>query len=324
MGVWHLSGLGKSPGAVTAPLTSIFLILKMAVKGNSEAQDFFSSSGEHAQSKRERGYPEGLILFTSSEVIEGQTSGRFVDKWFNTGKTGEKIPKVIYKYFTELIKELKDEDFDLQGTGFKYAYLVKVDHTDFNDCFNNIYLTIKALKDKEIWINMTGGTNQINSALLVASGFSGSSARNYYFFQSNIELMHPDLESKPNFKNPNIKVPPKGWFDIPPLFISIDDILKNLKELFDKRGEKVNKSEVENILGNQIDIVKLVGARLIDFVDNDTIRKRKELDNWFEIFSKPEKLNLNNFSEWKKYFSEKGDLWELVDGEAVPVSQDST
>jgi len=59
MGVWHISGLGISPGALTVPTTSIYLLLKAAEEDESRACEFFDTSGERIKKKGTlRGSPE--------------------------------------------------------------------------------------------------------------------------------------------------------------------------------------------------------------------------------------------------------------------------
>jgi len=65
MGVWHISGLGISPGALTAPTASIYLLLKASEEGDPDARKFFETSGERDQNDGHlRGFPEGFIIFT--------------------------------------------------------------------------------------------------------------------------------------------------------------------------------------------------------------------------------------------------------------------
>ena len=73
MGVYHLMGLGTSPGAVTAPLSYLANRYK---RWGKEDQGFFARSGEarHRAEKKKSGDVQALVFFTTSEVLEGQLS----------------------------------------------------------------------------------------------------------------------------------------------------------------------------------------------------------------------------------------------------------
>ena len=82
IGIFYLTGLGTSPGAVLVPLHYIYLMLKAAMNNNQDAIEFFKKSGELRQEKA--GVPEYLIIFTSKEVIEGKEKPKSLkDEWFN-------------------------------------------------------------------------------------------------------------------------------------------------------------------------------------------------------------------------------------------------
>lgn len=326
MGVWHFSGLGLSAGAVTVPLTYIYLILKAANYGDTNAQKFFETSGEKGQDIV--GTPEAIILFTSEEVIKGEKVHTSIDKWFNTPQD-KSVPKTIAKYLSTLIKNLKDENFSIYPEGIKYIYLIKVNHEDYQDCFFNTYTTLKGLEDKEIWINMVGGTNQINSALLTASGLTGISARYYYFFQryEDIKFLHPNIK-KPNFKNPKIEIPPTGWYELPVFWFEAGKLIEKLNYLFE--GDRVvNVGEIKGLLSElefpERFYVKLTGSRLIKQLDADRVVKGEMLDLWNKGLERAmeESKNVRNFTEWRKWASNKGILWELtLDGKCNKINLD--
>ena len=68
MGVYHLSGLGINPGAVTMPMTAIYLMHVGLVLGNERAVEFFRYSGESGEGDSKETYPgkpQALLIFTS-------------------------------------------------------------------------------------------------------------------------------------------------------------------------------------------------------------------------------------------------------------------
>jgi len=315
MGVWHLSGLGTRPGALTMPLTYVYLLLKAASKGDVRARRFFESSGEKKQERK--GAPQALVIFTSEEVITGKLQDDIQDKWFNT-KRQSSAPKTIARYLSNLLNKLKDEDFSGFYDGWlDYIYFLKVDHEDFEDCFYKVSITLNALRDKEIWINMVGGSNLINAALLTAGSFSAVAVRYYYAFQSNISLLHPEIE-RPNFKNPiNVvdNILDERWHELPIYHLDIGKIVEKLNQLF-KYREEVNLKEVEKELkglGYPKGYIAKIRGRLIT-IDGDSVSKGYMLTHLAELQQKAKKESerCNNFSHWRRWAVEKGILWELT------------
>jgi len=312
MGVWHLSGLGINPGAVTVPLTYLYLLLKMASEGNREAQNFFATSGERGQELK--GAPEALIIFTSKDVIEGSKYSDIIDNWFKTKKKKSAV-ETIKTYLVNLLRNMEDKDFRrfYNNKWLKYLFLIQVDHRNFEDCFFKIAMTVKALRDKEIWVNMVGGTNQINAALLSASGFTTMATRYYYLFQTDIQLLHPDLQ-KPNVKGFQLPVPPPAWQELPLFTIDMSRLYEDLKKLFAHR-EKVHIKEVKNIL-EKLHLPDQFLAKLrsgLITTDKDIATKGYMLDRWDKMWAKirDEITGEMNMSIWKKWGKELGILKEI-------------
>ncbi|MDI6814654.1 MAG: hypothetical protein QMC90_01010 [Dehalococcoidales bacterium] len=313
MGVWHLAGLGLNPGAVTVPLTYVYLALKLASEGNEQAQDFFATSGEAGQQVG-RGIPESLILFTSKEVIKGRAQNNIRDRWFNTRKKETGI-ETIKSYLTSLLQAMQSQNFSrfYNKTWLRYFLVVEVNHQDFEDCFFKISVTVNALRDKEIWINMIGGTNQINAALLSATGFITAAARNYYVFQTDTQLLHPDSE-RPDFNNLHLSIPPPSWHELPLFTIDMSRLYEHLTALF-KGREKVNVKEIKNILSDlgfsEQFFPKLRGSLVK--VEGEIATKGYMLEHWEEMWSNigSELSGEANFTTWKKWATSKGILTKI-------------
>lgn len=322
MGVWHLSGLGKRPGAVTVPLTYIYILLKAASLEDEDAKKFFDTSGEYFQELK--GAPEGLILFTSKEVIEGTVGGEIRDEWFGT--SSESIPKSIAKYLTKLLEWLRDTRFTpfYGNEWIKEIYLVKVQHDNFDDCYFKIGVTVKALREKEIWANMIGGANQINSALLVAGSLFAAVQRYYYIFQSRTELLHPEID-KPdsrNLKSIAYSLSDK-WRELPVFHLDTGAIINRLNKLFEERGERVNINEVKRILRElnypEMYLSKLRG-KLISIQGGDQVVRGPMLEKLAEMVNRIEKEEVKNLSVWKDWARRNGILYKLtLDGDCKPV-----
>ena len=312
MGVWHLSGMGTSPGAITVPLTYLYLLLKASIKEDS-AKRFFETSGEFMQELK--GGPEGLIIFTSEEVITGKKLGSVKDNWFYT-KEQASAPKFVAKYLSNLLSSLKDKDFSelYDDRWIREIYLVKVRHDNFDDCFFKAGVTLNALRDKEVWVNMIGGTNQINLALLSLGTYFASVSRYYYIFQSDISLLHPEIR-KPDMKNPREEVPEMRakWNDLPLFHLETGSIIKRLNEMFQER-KKINLSEVENLLEelgySQMYISKLRGKLIM--IERDIVTPGPMLGKLADMLKAIEELYIRNLSQWKKWASENKILYELT------------
>jgi len=322
MGVWHLSGLGKSPGAVTVPLTYIYMLLKAVSLGDETVKDFFDTSGEYAQELK--GAPEGLILFTSKEVIEGSISGNMRDEWFGT--SDKSIPKAIAKYLSELLGWLRDSRFTpFYGDEWvKDIYLVEVRHDSFEDCYFKIGVTVKALREKEMWANMIGGSNQINSALLVSGSLFAAIQRYYYIFQSRTDVFHPEID-RPDLRSLRSIVQDlrDKWQELPIFHLDTGPIIGRLNELFEERKGIANISEVRKILRDlnypEIYFSKLRG-RLITIQGNDRVTPGPMLNSLAKMVDKIEKENVGNLSVWKNWASQKKILYRLtLDGGCKPV-----
>ena len=312
MGVWHLSGLGLNPGAITVPLTYLYGLLKMASGGNKDAKDFFTSSGEINQDNT--GAPEALVLFTSNGVLEGRNQHKVRDRWFNTSKK-KSAQLTITHYLSCLLSNLEDENFKkfYVKEWLKYLFIIEVDHQNFKDCFFKIAITVNALKDKEIWINMVGGTNQINAALLAASGFTTIATRYYYFFQNDTELLHLDME-KPDLKRPQLPIPITSWQELPFFTIDMSRLYEELKNLFEYR-EKVHINEIKGILqklGLSGQYLAKMRSGLIN-IQNDIASKGAMLDRWIKMWTKIENEMSGeiNMSTWKDWAKDRGILTEI-------------
>ncbi|MBW1728109.1 MAG: hypothetical protein JRJ62_11115 [Deltaproteobacteria bacterium] len=320
MGTWHVCGLGLNPGAVTVPLTYVYLFLKLAARNEERAKSFFQFSGEKGQETK--GAPESIIIFSSKEVITGKSDGKpwsswqgrnITDKWFQTKKQ-KTPPLTICKYLSKLLEKLRDNEFSefYENKWLKKIYFLEVKHDDFDDCFYKIGVTLNALKRKEVWTNMIGGTNQINLALLTAGSFSATLARYYYVFQSNILLLHPETE-KPNMKNPRgfIKNMDR-WRDLPIFHLDLSPLIHDLNELFQGR-EKVNVREIENVLEQHEHtkqyLAKLRGRMII--LEGDVARQTNLLMLLNAMRMKIQEKNVQDVSKWKKWASDKGILHEF-------------
>ncbi|MHA1363055.1 MAG: hypothetical protein ACTSP1_11100 [Candidatus Freyarchaeota archaeon] len=311
MGVWHFSGLGRSPGALTVPLTYIYLLLKAASKGDAEAERFFAASGEESQERK--GAPEALIVFTSREIIEGAVqSGEIIDRWFGTSKGP--VPRVIIKYFTSLFRRLRDADFlEFYRQGWiRYVHFVAVDHQDLYDCFPKCYATMNALREKEIWINMVGGSNPINASLILSAGFVEANAKTYYVFEPDPRYIHPQVGS-PNFSRPDSRLLLSKLNILPFFSLDLGRLTRGLNEKFSVR-KVVNVKEIRSLLDDlqlpRLYLRKLVSGGWI-ITEGDTASPGEMLQRWNRMLERISEYP-TNYDIWKDWASGEGILYTFT------------
>lgn len=313
MGVWHISGLGMSPGAFTVPTTGIYLLLKAAKEGMPAALEFFETSGEKNQKEGTiRGFPEGFVIFTSKEVLEKKSPRKsgIKDNWF--GNTGNVIcvPRVACKFIRDLHKEFFG-DSDIPK-----IYYLEVDYRDFKKALPVIHTTVNALGTrggKELWANMVGGTNQINASILTAGSLSGSISRYYYYFEQDNDLLHPDLKKpKGDLSQGQIDLILSKWFQLPIFDLGWGIISTKIDELMEQYNNMIPLSVLKDELKktgmeNQY-LAKLMGSKLI-VIEGDCVKPGADLNHLKSLLSINSK-SPENLSEWKEWAANKGILWQ--------------
>ena len=326
MGTFHLSGMGLSPGAVTVPLTYVYLLLKSASRGNQRAIEFFETSG--GPSQKTKGAPECLIIFTSSEVIKGTRDVtkkvETEDNWFRSKENPVKVKpvKAIGEYLHNLWGALEDTSFRpfYGGDWIKDIYFVEVDRTNFDDCLRKIGTTVYALREKELWVNMIGGTNPINVALLFAETLYAAVARYYYVPQEETKLLHPEFE-RPDMNDPSgiVKEALGRWHELPFFHLMPSELISRLDRELTQRD--MNVRELERILqegGFTRQFIPKLRGRLVK-IDGERVSRGPLLD---KVARLDEAINkkIEDFSKWLKWARDLGILWKMEGGEAKKVS----
>lgn len=190
MGVFHLMGLGMSPGVVTAPLS---YLARRYTRWNNEDQQFFAYSGEAEQRKEgeKTGDVQGIVIFSTREVISGKSSSGKPFNCFDyqNNQPGKPSGKDFEgdRMLTVIEKTLKQKACNpiFGGRTKVPVFWCCIDRYDVAETYEHIIQTIAALSSvgrqgKEIWINLTGGSNPMNFALQLATTLSESGARQYY------------------------------------------------------------------------------------------------------------------------------------------------
>ncbi|MEM3466618.1 MAG: hypothetical protein QW566_09130 [Candidatus Jordarchaeales archaeon] len=311
MGVYHVSGLGLNPGGFTPPLSHVYLSLKAAREGDERAKRFFRFSGRGGGGK-----PEVIVVFTSREVITGEREVSCRDLWFNT--QGKTATKVIARYLSSLLSH-----YGFQLSDLPEFYFIEVNYMDFEDCFRKAYPTLYAMRAKEVWVNMVGGTNQINAALLWSGCVTAVPSRYYYYFQAG-QLLHPDRDKDDFFLDFS------SWYELPFFSLKLGDIIGTLNGIL--AGGKASVAQLEWVLRNNgMDkqyIPKLVASRLVEIDDRGVVLRGEMLDYWDRVLGEVKSdverfagsVEELDFSRWKKWASGRGILYTMTeDGEAMKL-----
>ncbi len=184
MGVYHLMGLGRSPGVVIGPIT---YLAHRYQRWNEADQKFFVRSGEARQraAGQKVGDIQALVLFTTPEVYSGQVFA--YDYVVNPPGQKARGPERRGGPMREILRDLLRCEWPAISGGRRSGtvFWCVVDRRDIRATYERVVRVIAALagtggQGKEMWINLTGGNNVINLALELAATLSGQVARMYY------------------------------------------------------------------------------------------------------------------------------------------------
>ncbi|NEQ31060.1 MAG: hypothetical protein F6K04_08655 [Leptolyngbya sp. SIO4C5] len=217
MGTFHFMGVGKSVGAVTCAVNYIETALSQIEAGTASANThrLFSGSGGINHAETQRGKIEALVLFTSKEVIERTLIAFPYQGNDKPGPVRTEIETVLQQVW-------QHTDPDI---GRKLIWC-EVDIDNYQDCFEKIikvtYRYSQPNKQgKEIWCNLTGGSNSLGLALLSMSELTGKSTKRYLISQRKAYQKLIRIPSQ-------IKVNPNadGYFRVLPFIKTTVDALQ--------------------------------------------------------------------------------------------------
>ena len=196
------------------------------------------------------------MLFTSKEVIKSELPAH---KYENCNSPGSVRDEVIRN-----LKKIWRHSNHHEG---RKIFWVEVDIDDFQDCFKKVIKVARQFshdgkQGKEIWCNLTGGTNSIGHALLSMSGLTGKSSKQYLISQRGgykTAVKVPSCISiRPNKDNYfNILPFWKTRFDM----ISFYDILSELNQF----GADINTEELLSRLQTRSNLI-FQDLSLSDFI----------------------------------------------------------
>jgi hypothetical protein len=245
MGVYHFMGLGRSPGAVTAAISYLSARYQRYDARDSE---FFGGSGELAQQDK-RGDVQALIFFTTPEVIRGEETPEcglsldYVDNLAGRVRGGlhqdrERMGPLLGGV---LPGELRGVCGGRREVGL---YWCQIDRTDPYLTFERAARVMHATKPpgeigKEIWINLTGGTNVVNIALQLAAALLGRPARLYYLLSEDARCLRhttppTDLGAERD----------RFWVEIPAIYLGLDASAASLLEVLEQAPQPLADDEL--------------------------------------------------------------------------------
>lgn len=189
MGVYHLMGLGCSPGTVTGPLS---YLARRYQRWNEDDAQFFARSGEREHRRRGEkvGDVQALVLFTTREVLTSE-----LPAYGYTDNPAGRITTEPQKEggpMKDVLRRLLQREWPAIAKGRTKGSLFwcEIDRRDIRNVYDRVVQVVTALagvggQGHEMWINLTGGNNVTNLALELAANLSGAVARLYYVQAEN-------------------------------------------------------------------------------------------------------------------------------------------
>jgi len=234
MGVWHFMSLGESPGAITSALAYI----KRRLEQDDKAF-FGSDSGRHKVKK-----VSGIVIFTTPEVRHRKLLARdkkYVDNPYGSDKgqeyslgdtTGNLITfEVVRRFIANEFRAMLQEE---RGK----VYWLKASYHDLDFNLRQLVRALCVLSPpgetgREIWINLTGGSNVMNLATLLITVMSGITGRAYYNYTRDIRLLRPARETD-------------FWYDIPVLKLNFDRDYETILQILFEQGDWMQSDALFN------------------------------------------------------------------------------
>lgn len=246
MGVYHFAGLGKSIGAVTAAFS--YLSARKQMPG-SESDPLFALSGEAQEDDNTRGSVEGLVLFSTMEIITDKIRcdayldnrvGSTVGRDCSNERYHHRLETILKEELRSLARREKgrhDQGIERTGTIKPLElYWCEYDRTEPVQTFERVVQVMRAAKvpgkvGKEIWVNLTGGSNIINGALQLAASLTGTPAQMYYMLSDDPRcIRHTVPLNKLRTEQDHF------WVNLPMVYLDFNPVQKQILQLLAEMG----------------------------------------------------------------------------------------
>ena len=216
MGVYHFATVGRWPGAVTTALAYL-----------KHHKDEMTTRGSVIDS---------VVLFTTPEIANGVV--KTPEVVFNDYLSFKAPPKklenlnavdVVVKFIEREIAPAMDDD------GKVYSCILE-DHGDYQACFETVARAALNFSrpghtGKQIWANLTGGTNVVNAALHQIASLSGLISKLYYVFQ-------PEESHRKYLQPPSAEPDRFRWEEVSLIKTAIDPVYYELLQVLDRLEDK--------------------------------------------------------------------------------------
>ncbi|NEZ67829.1 hypothetical protein D0962_34600 [Leptolyngbyaceae cyanobacterium CCMR0082] len=188
-------GVGRSVGAITCAVDYI----EKALHNPAASEILFKGTGGINHPENHPGKIEALVLFTSKEIIERnpQFPAHRYEGTSQPEAARTEIEKVLRKVWKTSYPERK-------------IFWCEVDIDNYEDCFEKV---VKATyrfsplkkQGKEIWCNLTSGSDSLGLALLSMSELTAKSTKRYLLSQKqdyrSFVTVPPQIKLLPNRDN---------------------------------------------------------------------------------------------------------------------------
>lgn len=198
---------------------------------------------------------QAIVFFSTKELYEGidkkflcfdyilNTFGKY-DNYQNLIKPENSVKNVLLNL---LPSELSNFNNDRKTVDL---YWIEIDRRDFKQVFDRVIEIVLAFSSvggqgKEIWCNLTGGTNIINYSLQLASVFTGDIARLYYVQSTNEE--YADKCIRYHIENENVF---PYWIEIPIFPTALNPIEERIIQVIEEK-QLIHTGELFNILNSE-------------------------------------------------------------------------
>ena len=178
MGVYHFMGVGRSVGVVTCAVDYIEKALEKNTGKHiqKEIDSLFRHTGGISHHEKNKGKIEAIVLFTSREVVDGSLSAL---PYIDCDK-----PKSVRQEILENLKKV----WKTSASEGRKVYWCEVDIDNFQNCFERVIKVAYRFSQpgktgKEIWCNLTGGSNSITFSLFSMSQLTAKSTTLYLISQ---------------------------------------------------------------------------------------------------------------------------------------------
>lgn len=315
MGVYHLMGLGNSPGAVTGSLSYLAYRYK---RWNTSDIEFFGRSGEIRQRDEGKkvGDVQAFVVFTTREVLDGKLVSRpYTENQRGTthGKTTDNkqpMKEVLKSLLPSILRDISHrKTIDL--------FWCNIDRRDIRNVYERVIRVVAALsgvggQGKEMWANLTSGNNVTNFALELAATLSGQIARLYY-----VQAQNEDAEKCVNFTSEQ-----NYWVDLPVMPLQMGRLSHAILNLLSRQPGLGEKELYGQILNHEN------YWNLVQGVSPDVLKENYLVPMWKQrlIFSEKEQSGNYHYyigSQWQviePYETE----WQQARNSAQSIEQMAT